>query len=247
MNNFIRPVMARLTLIIFLVSAIGCASETHRKETYRKHPQYESRIAEIKNTGALPADVRVYELSAGGMKELRNDWCETGKANMQHALIKSIQKSSLNLSVLTIDEELKAEIDELQSLYRAVHESIYLHTFEPNNLFPHKKENFVYSLGRIDDVLDKLGVDSLIFVYGSDQISSDARQFWMAASIILLFLGGHTATPSPGFTEVSVAVVDRTGDILWFNLYRSNAFDLRDKNDSLRILSYLISTLPMEK
>jgi len=242
MNNFISPVIARLTLIIFLISGTGCVPET-----YRKHPQYESRIGEIRNAGTLPVDVRVYELTAGGVTELRDDWCETGRTNIEYALTESIQKTSLNLSFLTIDEKLKAEIDDLQSLYRAVHESIVMHTYDPNNLFPHKKENFVYSLGAIDDILEKLGVDSLIFVYGSDEISSGGRQALIATGIIIGLFTGIMVAPRSGITEVSVAIVDRTGDILLFNLNRSGGHDLREKDSSFDIMSNLISTLPMKK
>jgi len=214
-------------------------------KTYRTHSEFETRIAKINSPGLLPPDVKVYEVSAGGVPELRDEWCTIGKSNVIKCLGENFQDKNCKIKHIEIDEALHQELEDIQALYRAVDASIRAHTYEGPNKFPEKIKNFEYSLGPIKNILDKLGIDALVFFYGSDQISSGGRKAIMAASVIAGALVGIQVTPVGGMTTSSIAIVDSTGTILWFNSTAvGGAFDLRDYDSTAGLIVQLIDSLP---
>ena len=60
-----------LTLVLALGLLAGCAIAP-----YRAHPQFEERSRTIKTVALLPPDVKVYRLTAGGVRELMDEWSE---------------------------------------------------------------------------------------------------------------------------------------------------------------------------
>jgi len=69
--------------LCLLFIAVSCAPITKTV-----CPQFEMRAKDIKTTGFLSPDINIYEFTAGGMRELRDDWYATGKENVRSAVIK---------------------------------------------------------------------------------------------------------------------------------------------------------------
>ena len=134
-------------------------------------------------------------------------------------------------------------VDDVTVLYRAVSGSIIEHTCTQHP-FHTKLENFDYSVGPIDALLQKHQADALVIVYGVDQISTNGRK---ALRGIGLVLGAVTGQPvvSQGMTALNIALVDRSGAVLWYKIAGdSGGFDLRDARSAKAFVQRLVSDFP---
>lgn len=183
------PFKSLLSLSIVSISLMlhGCSSPA-----YRAHPEFEVRARKFNTLALMPSDVRAYEVSGLGLMEHRDDWCAASKENIVNALKEGLKEKHFEIKVVTVNEEEKEEVEEIQALYRAVNKSIQLHTYGPQ-LFPEKEKNFKYSLGSVEKILQRSGSDSLVFVSGFDHVSKGM-----------------------GAAFVSVAVVDSSGSVIWY-------------------------------
>jgi len=223
--------------------AFGCASVT----PYRAHPEFEMRTKNIKTSGFLSPDIKIYEFTVGGVRELRDDWCAKGRENVQGALIQCFQEKPLEIKPITIDKEMEEEMEDIYALYRAVSISINTHTYGDFK-FPEKMRNFDYSIGPIDKIMQKHSTDVLIFVYGFDEISTGGRKALQAAGIVAGALTGVVVLPRSGITVVSAAMVDPSGALLWYNIKGSQGgYDLRDPQSATNFMRAVLSDYPGAK
>jgi len=230
-----------ISIIIFILFVtFACAPPP-----YRKHPEFETRSTAVGNPGLIPPDIKIYELTAGGLHELRDDWSEIGKENCLSSVTECLKEKNCPTECLAIDKEMEEKLEDILALYRAVSTSIHLHTYPGVAYFPEKEKNFRYSIGPLQDVLEEFGVDSLVFVYGFDEISTGGRQALMAASIIIGAFTGVYMGPRAGVTFVSVAVVDSSGDILWYDVSASSGeHDLRNPETTQKLFKLIFADFP---
>lgn len=229
-----------LLCFCLLWGAFGCASVT----PYRAHPEFEVRSRNIKTFGLLSPDIKIYEFTAGGLRELRDDWCAVGKENVQGALIGCFREKPFEIKPITVDKEMEEEMEDIYALYRAVVRSINTYTYGDFK-FPGKMKHFDYSIGPIDQILQKHGADGLIFVYGFDEISTSGRKALQTTAVIVGALAGVYVVPRSGITVVSAALVDPSGAILWYNVKGSQGgYDLRNRESATKFIRSVISDYP---
>lgn len=245
--NPMKSLVFVLGLCLFFME-VGCAPIT-----YRAHPQFEMRAKDIKTIGLLSPDIKIYEFTAGGVRELKDDWCVKGKENVQRAMIECLREKPLEVKPITIDKEMEQEMEDVYALYRAVSTSIILHT-RGENKFPEKQSNFDYSIGSVENILKRYRGDALIFVTGFDEISSAGRQALKVVGIIAGVAAaaggvyGAVIIPRSGITIVSVALVDPLGSILWYNIKASEGgYDLRNAESATKLVTDILSDYPGAK
>ena len=188
---------------------------------YRAHPQFESRVAKIKALTLVPPAVEVYELFPSGLSELRDDWSVLARKNLEEALVEKFGKKLYTVRTLRADPEVRKELEEIQALYTQVNKSVRLHSYGPQ-LFPEKVTQFEYGMGSIQRVLEACGTDSLVFVTGFDQVSSQDPK-----------------------TYVSIAVTDSSGTILWYCVKGSKGgHELRDPFSTAMLVEEILSSFP---
>jgi len=202
-----------LLIPCLLFSPFGCAAKKSRI-----HPEFESRYKNIKTSGLIPPDIEIYELTAGGIRELKDEWSDIGKENVFKALMKKLKEKEIKVEILTKDEDMEDAL----ALYRAVSLCIGLHTNGPF-AFSEKQENFDYSIGSIEKILKKHGVDALMIIYGSDEDTTGGRQALIALGLLASIATGVPLAPRAGITTMDVALVDPSGTILWYMDKRSGA------------------------
>ena len=199
-----------------LITVFGCASPA-----YRTHAEFRVRVKNIGIPVLVLSDVRIYEISPGGVVELRDDWGAIGKHNLLTALLANLDDKHYSVKSLIPDKGIEKEMEEIQALYKAVNRSIQLHTYGPQ-LFPDKLRGFDYSLGSIERILKKCEADSLIFV--------DAL--------------GYISTNKPK-TSVSLCVSDSSGTIVWYCVKGSlGEYDLRDPESATKLVKDMLSCFP---
>ena len=175
---------------------------------------------------------------------MRDEWCSKSRDNVEEATIKCLHDKLADVKPTPVNGEVQEELEEVYALYKAVSTSIQLHIYGPFG-FPEKKKNFDYSVGSIKRILETLGADVLIFVYGSDEISTSGRKALQAGAVAIGLLTGVIVIPRGGITEVSVGTVDASGSILWYNVKRAEGgYDLRNRESAINLLTEILSDFP---
>jgi hypothetical protein len=230
--------------VVLLAPLAGCAV------AYRAHPEFEQRARQIKSVALLPPDVKVYELSAGGVQEEMDPWSETARNNLQASLGKRAGEAG-DFVLKEFDPagspSANQEFEDARPLFEAVTLSTLLHAYgeQTGTTFDTKKERFEYSLGPLHALADAAGTDALLFVYARDNISSGGRVALRVLGFLMVPFTlrlGSVLIPDPGYTYMVTALVDcKTGDVLWFDQRGSSGgVDLRDPGSADGMVAELL-------
>lgn len=206
--------LAIVFLPIFLVPAAGFAAE---QEEFRAPPDFRQRIQKVRTIGILKPDMKIFEITSGGVKELRPEWCDEACGHVQSAFTAEFQRFGYELKAVDPGADSEKELQEMLSLHQAVVASVLPHAYDGPGLFPAKKTNFDYTVGPIDNIVGRAGVDALLVVRGVDEISTSGRKAMQTLGILAGAAVGVIATPNMGRTFLIVSLIDRSGDLLWFN------------------------------
>jgi hypothetical protein len=204
----------KILLFLLVVTCVGCNT------TYRRSPNFGAALPSLKTVAVLPPDVRVYQISAGGVSEEMDEWSAQAKTNIEKSLKKYLgggTQSNLELKFIAEDwikANLKDEWRQQKAMYEAVAAGVIRHTYSPTENFQDKIKNFDYSMGaEVGNLAREIGSDGLIFITGSDAQETGGR---MAVNFLrAAVLGVYVYNPS----FLSLGLVDgKTGDLLWFNV-----------------------------
>jgi hypothetical protein len=195
-------------------------------QLHRMRPGAESWRERTRTIGILSA-VRVEEVSAGGLEEENPEWTAQAARNVVTALSNGLRERKLKAKALSWKDD--PELDEVRLLYAEVASAIFRFTYPPYP-FPTKRENFDYTVGPVGPILDRAGVDVLLVAAGAGQTGADGRR--------LSLLSGHSTA------LLTLGLVDRKGDVIWFDVWGGRAVDLRDEADVAQTVAKLLSELP---
>jgi hypothetical protein len=225
-----------LGLLAFLLAAgtVQAAEE----ESFRTPPDFAQRMKNIKTIAIFRPDIKMFEISTGGVKELRQDWCDECCMKVQTAFLATFQHFGYDLRILDPAQDTSTDLREIMFLYGDVVTSVLRHAYDGPNLFPAKKSNFDYTLGSIDNLLEPAGADALLLIRGIDEISSEGRKAMQTFGVLVGLAAGVVVTPNMGKTVMIVGLVDRSGDLLWFNIRGgSGVYNLRDPESVTKLVS----------
>jgi hypothetical protein len=232
----------RVLLALVAVAAAGCAPtfQSNRAEL-------DLRAQKLRNVVLLPPDTKICELSAGGVKEQRDDWCTVGRKNLEKAIIENLGARGISVRLFQVPADLANEVDEIKALYQAVKDSMYTHAYYWNgqnpNFFPDRLKDFDYTVGSLEKLLKKQKADGLLLIQAEDEVSSSGRKALRVVQAINPF---GTAGRS-GMTQAVIALADRKGDILWNNFfYESGGYDLREPDSTRSFVKELMTGFPVE-
>ncbi|MGQ0579035.1 MAG: hypothetical protein ACT4PQ_09035 [Betaproteobacteria bacterium] len=196
----------------------------------------------------LPADIRMHEISAGGVVEKVDDW--TISASNQ--AMKSVREIAGSKSLFEVKESpafAEAEkqlLDQHLALYELVAGSADFSKSGPFAPWRERAKNFDYTLGPgLAELAKRSDLDAAVIVIGSDYISSGGRKATIVLGILAAALTGMAVVPAGGIAYVSVGVVDmRTGNLLWFATSRGQSSDLREEQQLRAALEKLFADYP---
>jgi len=235
-----RHIVRIAGFVLVCLLAAGCVPKA-----YREHPDFMERARVISAPGVLPVDVTIYEISAGGVSEVRKEWCDLGAMNVAKALNAQLENKAYDVKPIVVPPELEPEVAELTALYYAVDASIRMHTYPTPATFQDKVDRFEYSVGPVAGLMEKLDVDAFVLVTCTDEVTSAGRKAVMITAVIAGALAGVQVVPAGAMTHGSVAVIDPTGDIIWYNQHTGQwAYDLRNYDSAHAMVEQMLKDLP---
>lgn len=216
-----RPVQFPWPTLALLAA---CTSTT--SSVARGRADLAERLPRIHSAVLLSAEVKEYEISVGGVPELKQDWSKAARRAIVDALSAELESRRIELQVVDRDPAMQEEIDELRALSEAINASLGF----PNGV------PFDYSLGPVGSFIDRYHVDALMFVWGRARLPTGGQRLLAA----LHGKGGEDVG------QLAMTIVDRQGTVLWFNhraLVGVNA-DLRETEKATELVRAMIGDLP---
>jgi|GEM_PF-3523130 len=216
----LKKLFVPMMLVVMLTS--GCAGKTHLA-----NPELGNRIQTVKKVGVVIAEAKVFELNFGGSRELKSDWTAQAMENLEKASVNLLNANSFDSKLLASDERIQNLVGYYNRLQR--HDLIKL--ISRGEQLPEKTSR------EIKEYLDQQGLDAIVMVRGVDNVSSAGRQ---SARVVLMVMGAYAAS-APAI--VDMAVVDRTGTILFFDSKVEDGQDLRKPDNASYMLRVLMERL----
>ena len=196
-----------------------------------------------KKVVVLPIDIKVVEVTAGGVEESVPDWSKEASQSVFKAVSAALTKQP-GIKAITAPQfsgASAANFDEHLALYKLVVNTAGRIPWQ------HKAKRFDYGIGSgLRAVAEQTGADVAIMVYGRDYSSTAGRKARAVVGnipIVNIFTG---PAPQLGHSFIHVGVVDlRTGDLLWMSSeYREGSTNLRDPNDAAKMVDAVFEWYP---
>jgi hypothetical protein len=185
----------------------------------------------------MPADIELFEISAGGVVEPRADWTEVAERHVKEGLRR--YQADQNFSWLEYPQKNDPAIDPVLRLHRAVADAIIVHHFGSLKL-PTKEGRLDWSLGQdAAPLAGRTGADYALFTWVRDTYASDTRKATMVVGALFgAALGGGVQSAYMSLVEL------KTGRVVWFNRVRRMSGDLREGEFAAETLDALLMGFP---
>lgn len=185
----------------------------------------------------MPADIELFEVSAGGVYEPRAEWTTAAQTHVRNAY--KLRKEKMGLRVVDLDDDTSEPVLELNRLHGAVTGAIANHHFGMLAL-PTKEEKLDWSLGPdVSQVRDKTGADYALFTYIRDSYVSAERK---AAMVIGALFGVGIAGGGIQFAFSSLVDL-RSGQVVWANRVLRASGDLREAAPAQETIDTMLTGL----
>jgi hypothetical protein len=230
-----KRLLLAFPVIFFFLTTFGCVPKAY------KHLELETRVKDIKTLGLAPPDIEIYSLDAEGRPKLIGGWCDKGKENIFNALIKIFEEKGIQTKIMNLNKEDKEEMQRIQTQYKAV-------------TIKSEKKDFCFSVDSLEEISNRYGVDALILVDATDEISTAWRK---AKGFLIGFINiaienivrVYGARPfyehRKGITVIKVALVDKPGSILWHRGIQSEgSYDLRRPDSVEELMKICLKDFP---
>lgn len=228
---------ARVVLCALALVSVGAQAQPSRNLA----PGFSQRTAASRLV-VVPADLELFSIGAGGVREPRADWTLAAQQHVKSGL--AARKQQLGTDVIGLEDKDMDELAEINSLHGAVAQSVFLHHMLGGVLkLPTKNDALNWSLGEaVKPLKDKTGADYALFIWIRDSYASAERK---AAMLAMAVLGVGIA----GGAQVGYAsLVDlNDGRIVWFNDLRRASGDLREAEPAKETVEVLLKGFPVKR
>lgn len=237
-------------ILLTVFSFVLCSCVTPPRN---KHAEFETRIQKVESVGLFQPYIQIFELKADGTRLQRDDLSRVGEENVLHALRKFFEENPSFVKPIVITKDIEEEMEDILALFRAVSQSIQLHGLPGPALLPEKQKNFDYSVGSIQPILEKTGLDSLLLFCGTEEIPTGGRRAATAtmAAAAFIVVGAPLAIPlvfalaTPAYVVLKVAIIESSGVILWHSAIGGEGkYDFVDPETSAAFVTHALKDLP---
>jgi hypothetical protein len=240
------PLRAAASCILIALLVAGCATpKGSLNHGFTKNPGH----GLPRRVLLVEPDIRVHEVSAGGVVEKVDEWSRQASGLAIESLRNAAQRRNLFELVpaasLTLTD--KAALEQHAALYALVAGSAYGAQISSSPAWRQRAAEFDYTLGNgLASVAQHSHVDAAVFVVGSDYISTAGRKAAMVFGILTGALTGMVTAPGSAPAFMSLGVVDmRSGELVWYSTdFRDGAADLRDAVAMKSLIDEMMQTYP---
>ncbi|WP_324808081.1 hypothetical protein SH584_01805 [Sphingomonas sp. LY29] len=231
-----------VTVAASLVLA-GCVSTRQYADVEFAPPQGDYKLL------VMRPDVSVGSMTTGGLVEPRADWTESARAKLLAALRAQQAGRGGNVMVLDRRDSLAGvsadSIAELERLHSAVGGSIALHKYSGATLPTKRRKGLDYTLGEDAVALGRrTGYDYALFLHAEDSFASTGRVALQVLGVAGCFVGFCAPNIGLGQQVAYASLVDlRTGEVVWFNLLRSQLGDIRTDEGAGQMVERLLGRM----
>lgn len=245
------PIMLKIGHPLFLVLVIYSFSfcQYARYQAQAK----DSLLQKIENLAVLPLDIQSLHFTSGGIHEYNDAKSTQAKAHFKEELEKQLSEHNFNLTFI---DTAHPEIDLFRTLYGqylVVDRMIRLHVYGPQKFFK-RINDFDYTLGSVEDICQRIGVDGLFIIWGFDEQMTKRRRKMIGGAAVgsafslllgmLIGIGGNIAVPRGDACFLSAAIIGKDGKIIWYNyLHTANSIDISQPNDVQILTTDLLEKL----
>lgn len=230
--------LAALLFISFAPLLSGCAPPSYI---------YQAGVPQLKESkviGVVPPDIRVFSLSGTGVAERIENISEAARDNTLEAVRDYFRDSGIEIKILDKTPETRDELTEVQALSRAVSTSIR-EFWNPLDIY------YKYSLGNMERLADKYGVDGFIFINGSEVfLTSPAPLRKTLTTLAISSIYGPRSAPKHNTSNASIIYASPMGEVIWCG-YRENivhfAENFRSPKKNIELVRSILSDFPIER
>ena len=224
----------RCLFAAFVALAVSAPATAQQKPN--RAPGF-AKLAPGSKIAIMPADIELFEVSAGGIFEPRAEWTTAAQQHVRNAY--KARKEKMGLQVVDLDDDTSEPVLELNRLHGAVSGAIANHHFGMMAL-PTKEEKLDWSLGPdVARVHEKTGADYALFTFIRDSYVSAERK---AAMVIGALFGVGIAGGGIQFGFCSLVDL-RTGQVVWANRVLRASGDLREAGPAQETIDTMLTGL----
>lgn len=196
----------------------------------------------------MSPNIRVIEVSTGGVAEQVKDWSNQAKENIVSALRQRAGPGGMFeiVDMPEVTEAEKAILDQHVAMYEAVAAAATEFGVSTDSVWKARSKSLRYTLGPgLAFLAEKSGADGALFLQADDAISTGGRR---AVLILTLLMFGLPALP-PGYSYLSAGVVDlRSGDLLWLDYdWNIAKRDIRRAADAAGLMDDVFKSYPANR
>jgi hypothetical protein len=241
----IMAALAAVALVLPSVLPVAAVAKTKSDQTFVFPKDKPIKIILFR------PDVEVASLGTSGVPTPNPDWTKDARAFILDAVQKNQaakRTEIIPMPELTGDDAAYAA--EYQSLYRAVSNSVMLHSYAlklPTKKMTNGKYKFDWTLGPGAKRLGELGGGNYgLFIFGYDAYATSGRKAMQIFSLIAIAAVGSGFFPAGGqhFSYASLVDLD-SGNIVWFNFYANKKGDVRTREGAQERADTLLASLPL--
>ncbi len=222
------------TLLFLLVRSAAAEAFT----LSMSRPDLSVRLSGIRTVGMVSPDIRIYEMSAGGVTEYKEDWSTKGKENVAKSLHDRFRGMLVEIRRDSLDNAVREELEDVHAVLEAAAGSYFVQS-DAGNGFPVKRSPSDYVVGDLGRLFASLKVDALLVVEGRDAISTGGRKALATFGVLV------GIALQPGVTVMNIGIVDRSGAILWYRSCSSvSGGDFRDPAGAAKLSDEVLSGFP---
>ncbi len=240
----VRPFRRAAPWVVLLaVLLAGTAPAAAGEILHEVHADLKTTLPASPRLGLVKPVISIFQVSAGGVNEKVQDWCDAACENLRQAIE---ERFGGDLKIISIEDlaagpnaDREEELLELQGLFDVVTATM-AGTWAGQVPFPKEYRRFDYSLGDATELFEALEVDALIFMTGQDQVKTGGRKAFEFVS----FLAGVVYFKS---AYLEAGLVGPSGKLLWYKLISSlPKTDLREAEGARAYADAVFAGFPLE-
>ncbi len=227
--------MFRLIVAVATIIAMaGCATSTKVRQIDRLES-----VGDNPRILIMEPDIKYYLLTVSGLPVPHAEWTTAARENFANALKAYANERGTEIVMMTDSNQLGSAEIAYSKLHAAVGLTIQVNYFGQMRL-PNKEGAFDWSLGPgVAEIGEKYNADYALFSYYRDYQASGGR---VAFAVLAAVAGVGMST---GWEQGFASLVDlKTGDIVWFNVVRTSAGELRDEQGAGTVVTNLFKDMP---